>query len=195
MVTSNAGKPIVIVDYDPAWPARFEAERDLMYAACGRDAFTIIEHVGSTAVPGLAAKPIIDMMPGLRSLDDAPPVIEKLQTIGYAYVPEFEAPNGIDEGMPFRRYLRKDIAGVRAFHLHMVEEGSDFWEKHLLFRDYLRAHADDRGAYARLKRELAAQFNASLTPTSNVNIGYTDNKTDFVESCLVKARAWRALAD
>jgi GrpB-like predicted nucleotidyltransferase (UPF0157 family) len=142
-------------------------------------------------VPGLAAKPIIDIMPGLYSLEDAPPVIAKLQTIGYAYVPEFERPNGIDEGMPFRRYLRKDIAGERAFHLHMVEEGSDFWQKHLLFRDYLRAHPRDRDAYAHLKRDLAEQFNANLTPTSNVNIGYTDNKTDFVEGCLAKARIWQ----
>ena len=191
MVTSNAGKPIVIADYDPSWPAQFEAERDLMYARCGRDAFTVIEHVGSTAVPGLAAKPIIDIMPGLRSLNDAPPIIEKLQAIGYVYVPEFEKPNEIDEGMPFRRYLRKDVSGERAFHLHMVEDGSDFWQHDLLFRDYLRAHPDARDAYARLKRDLAAQFNANLTPTSNVNIGYTDNKTDFVEGCVAKARIWQ----
>jgi GrpB-like predicted nucleotidyltransferase (UPF0157 family) len=93
--------------------------------------------------------------------------------------------------MPFRRYLRKDLNGARAFHVHMVEEGSDFWEKHLLFRDYLRAHPADRDAYARLKRDLAAKFNASLTPTSNVNVGYTDHKTGFIEACIEKARAWR----
>jgi GrpB-like predicted nucleotidyltransferase (UPF0157 family) len=191
MVTSNAGKPIVIAEYDPAWPAKFEAERELVYATCGRRAFIAIEHVGSTAVRGLAAKPIIDMMPGLRSLDDAPPIIEKLLTIGYVYVPEFEHGNEFDEGMPFRRYLRKDQGGVRAFHVHMVEEGSDFWHRHLLFRDYLRAHQAERDAYARLKRELAAQFNANLTPTSNVNYGYTDRKSDFVEGCIEKAVVWQ----
>ena len=85
MVTSNAGKPIVIAEYDASWPMRFEAERALMYATCGRDAFTVIEHVGSTAVPELAAKPIIDIMPGLRSLDDAPAAIEFLcKAFGFA---------------------------------------------------------------------------------------------------------------
>jgi GrpB-like predicted nucleotidyltransferase (UPF0157 family) len=191
VASSNAGKPITIADYDAAWPARFEAERDLIYGVCGRDAFTTIEHVGSTAVPGLAAKPIIDMMPGLRSLDDAPPIIAHMQALGYHYVPEFELPTEFDEGMPFRRYLRKDVDGRRAFHLHMVEDGSDFWKKHLLFRDYLRAHNNACDAYASLKRELAAEFNASLTATSNINLGYTDRKTDFVEACLAKARIWQ----
>jgi GrpB-like predicted nucleotidyltransferase (UPF0157 family) len=186
MVTSNMGKAIVIAEYDAGWPARFEAERDLVYATCGREAFTRIEHMGSTAVPGLAAKPIIDMMPGLRSLDDAPPIIERLATIGWEYVPEFEQPTEIDEGMPFRRYLRKDERGRRAFHMHMVEQGSDFWVKHLRFRDYLRAFPQERDAYADLKRGLAARFNARLTPSSNVNIGYTDQKTEFVERCLGK---------
>ena len=191
MGSSTIGNPITIANYDPAWPRRFEAERDLIYSACGRNAFTTIEHMGSTAVPGLAAKPIIDMMPGLRSLDDAPPIITHMQTLGYHYVPEFERPTEFDEGMPFRRYLRKDVEGRRAFHVHMVEDASDFWRKHLLFRNYLRAHAAARDDYARLKRELAAEFNASLTATSNINLGYTDRKTDFIEACLAKARIWQ----
>lgn len=194
MGSSTVGKAIVIADYDPAWQRVFDEERALIYSTCGRGPFTTIEHVGSTAVPGVAAKPIVDMMPGLRSLDDAPPIIEMLQTIGYVYVPEFEQPTEIDEGMPFRRYLRKDRDGVRSFHMHMVEQDSDFWEKHLLFRDYLRAHDDERDAYAALKREIAAKYNASLTATSNVNVGYTDRKTEFVERCVAQARVWRATA-
>ncbi|HLB24647.1 MAG TPA: GrpB family protein [Dehalococcoidia bacterium] len=188
MVVSNRGKSIFIADYDPSWPARFEAERDLIYATGGRDAFTRIEHMGSTAVPGLAAKPIIDMMPGLRSLDDARALIPKLESIGYAYVPEFEQDTALGPGMPFRRYLRKDREGARAFHVHMVEHGSDFWREHLLFRDYLRAFPAEADAYAALKRELAAQFNANLTPTSDTNVGYTDLKTEFVERCKSRAR-------
>jgi GrpB-like predicted nucleotidyltransferase (UPF0157 family) len=194
MVSSRAGKPITIAPYDPEWPHLFENERDLIYTTCGRDAFTTIEHVGSTAVPGLGAKPIIDMMPGLESLATAPPVIAALQSIGFVYVPEFEQSNQFDEGMPFRRYLRKDIAGERAFHMHMVEDGSDFWERHLLFRDYLRAHPEERDAYEHLKRALAEEFNNSLTPASNVNVGYTDRKTEFVETRIVRARVWRASA-
>lgn len=189
MTAWRTGQPIVIVDYDPLWPERFERERALILRACGEAAFVAIEHIGSTAVQGLAAKPIIDMMPGLRTLEDAPPLIARLESIGFEYVPEFERPNQFDEGMPMRRYFRKDEGGVRAFHVHMVEVASDFWRDHLLFRDYLRVHPDTAAAYARLKRELAAGFNANLTPESNGNHGYTDRKTDFVESVKEQARA------
>jgi GrpB-like predicted nucleotidyltransferase (UPF0157 family) len=181
------GAPVVIADYDSAWPAKFEAERDLIVRTCGTGAFVAIEHVGSTSVPGLAAKPIIDMMPGLRSLDDAPPLIPLLESIGYEYVPAFEQDTSSVPGMPFRRYLRKDENGERAFHLHMVEAGSEFWVDHLLFREYLRAHHEAASEYARLKRDLAAAFNATLTPQSDINVGYTDRKTDFIEA--IKARA------
>jgi GrpB-like predicted nucleotidyltransferase (UPF0157 family) len=139
-------------------------------------------------VPGLAAKPIIDIMPGLRSLDDAPPIIEALQTIGYQYVPEFERDGPLGEGMPFRRYLRKDREGVRAFHMHMVEFRSDFWRDHLLFRNVLRVRPPFAVAYADLKRKLAAEFNANLRPDSNVNLGYTNHKTGFVLGVLGLAR-------
>lgn len=189
MGSSNRGRPIVIADYDPAWVAKFEAARDAMYDTCGRDAFVVIEHIGSTSVPGLAAKPIIDMSPGLRSLDDAPPIIDQLEALGYHYVPEFEHDTPSGPGMPFRRYLRRDEHGRRAYHVHMVEYGSDFWERHLLFRDYLRAHPEAADAYANLKRELAAAFNAAMTPTSDINVGYTDRKTDIVEDIIERTRA------
>ena len=188
-MTSRTGKPIVIADYDPAWPLRFEAERELIFQTCGRAPFVAIEHIGSTSVPGLAAKPIIDMMPGLRTLDDAPPLIPLLENIGYEYVPEFERPNAIDEGMPFRRYFRKDVYGERAFHVHMGATDHEFLRRHLLFRDWLRRHPEDAADYAVLKRRIAAEFNAALTPTSNINIGYTDRKTEFVEGILARAEA------
>jgi len=185
----TTGKRIVIADYDPAWPAKFEAERDLIVRTCGAGAFVSIQHVGSTSVPGLAAKPIIDMMPGVRSLDDAPPLVPLLESIGYEYVPEFEHDTPSGPGMPFRRYFRKDANGERAYHLHMVEVGSEFWVDHLLFRDYLRAHPDAADEYAHLKRKIAANFNASMTPSSDINVGYTDRKTDFVERIKSRARA------
>lgn len=191
MGSSSLGKPIVIADYDPAWVDRFEQERDLIYRTCGRDAFVRIEHVGSTSVPGLAAKPIIDLMPGVRSLGDAQPLIRLLKTIGYQYVPEFEqpSPERNDPGMPFRRYFRKDVDGVRAFHMHMVEAGSEFWTNHLRFRNYLRTEPVVAREYADLKRAIAAEFNASLTASSNTNHGYTDRKGAFVEDVLARARA------
>jgi GrpB-like predicted nucleotidyltransferase (UPF0157 family) len=190
MGSSNRGQPIVLADPDPAWVAKFEAAREAMFAACGRDAFVAIEHIGSTSVPGLAAKPIIDMMPGLRSLDEAPPIIARLVALGYQYVPEFERDTPSGPGMPHRRYFRgNDGDGRRAYHVHMVEHGGDFWTAHLLFRDYLRRHPAAAEAYAQLKRELAAGFNATITSTSDINVGYTDRKTEFVEDIVARARA------
>lgn len=191
MSTLRTGKPVVIADYDPAWPVIFVREREAILRACGPAAFVRIEHMGSTAVPGLAAKPIIDIMPGLRSLADAPPLIAPLASIGWEYAPETERPMPElnDPGMPFRRYFRKDVAGARAFHMHMVETASEFWRNHLLFRDYLRAYPAEASAYAALKRDLAAKYNATLTPSSNINAGYTNAKTDFVLACLDRARA------
>jgi GrpB-like predicted nucleotidyltransferase (UPF0157 family) len=188
-MTSRTGKPIVIAGYDPAWPRRFERERELILATCGAAAFVRIEHVGSTAVPGLGAKPIIDIMPGLRSLDDAPPLILLLASIGYEYGPEGERPTALDEGMPHRRYFRKDVDGERAFHMHVVETTSDFWHDHLMFRDFLRVSPEDRQEYERVKRRLAAEYNATLTPQSNAEIGYTDRKTNCIAAIMAKARA------
>jgi GrpB-like predicted nucleotidyltransferase (UPF0157 family) len=193
MATSRAGKPIVIADYDPSWPQTFRDERALVYETAGRELFVRIEHVGSTAVPGLAAKPIIDMMPGVRSLADVTPdVIARLDRIGWEYVPEYERPNGVDEGMPDRRYFRKDRNGVRAFHMHLVEHGSEFWVRHLRFRNYLRYFPEDRDAYADLKRAIAADYNAKMDATwasTELNLHYTEHKSDFVEGVLAKFAA------
>lgn len=166
--------PVVIADYDPAWPARFEAEKARIVGAIG--AWVVaVEHIGSTAVPGLAAKPILDIMVGLPSLDCAAQCIAPLQALGYEYVPEFEAT------IPERRYFRRKWAG-EAYHLHMVAVTSAFWERHLLFRDYLRTHPETARAYERLKRELAARF-------GHDRAAYTDAKTAFITAVEEQARA------
>ncbi len=174
-MTSLSGRPIVIADYDPEWPRRFRRECEAIFRTCGRSAFLRIEHVGSTAVPGLAAKPIVDMMPGVLSLADVPPLVATLASIGYEYVPEYEAE------LPERRYFRKDVGGERAFQLHVVEVGSDFWKRHLLFRDYLRAHDEAAAEYERLKRRLAAEYGADRE-------GYTQAKTEFITGIEALAR-------
>ena len=191
-MTSRTGKPIVIAAYDPSWVRRFEEERAMIYRACGRDAFVRIEHVGSTAVPGLVAKPIIDIMPGVRSLDEFTASIPEIEALGYEYAPETERPDPElnDPGMPFRRYFRKDVDGRRAFHLHTVEVASEFWRDHLMFRNYLRVHPDDARAYADLKRTLADTYNRTmLADNVNINVGYTDFKSDLIEEIKAKARA------
>lgn len=175
--------PIVVAEYDAAWPERFARERERIVEACGADALVAIEHVGSTSVPGLAAKPIVDVMGGLRSLADAAAIVEPLATLGYEYVAEYERPSPRWRAMPERRYFRKDERGARTFQLHVVEIGGDFWVRHLAFRDYLRAHPEMAREYAALKRELAAR-------SADV-FAYTAGKDDFiarVEALAISAR-------
>ena len=115
---------IIIKNYDPKWPAIYESERHEFMEAIGHYVADI-QHIGSTAVPGLAAKPVIDIMVGLRRLLDAQDCILPIEGMEYEYVPEFE-----DE-FPDRRYFRKMTNGVRSHQIHVVEIGSDFWKRHL----------------------------------------------------------------
>ena len=174
-MTPPADRPIVIAEYDPAWPEMFEVEAAIIFAVTG-NIVRRLEHIGSTAVPGLAAKPVIDILAGVDVLDLARAAVPAMQRVEYEYVPEFE------EETPQRLYFRKDVDGARAFHVHMVELTSDWWADHLLFRDWLRAHPDDARAYAALKRDLAAKHGAD-------RVAYTDAKTGFVRECLARARA------
>lgn len=188
------GVPITIAEYDPAWPRMFEQERERICADCGPDVFVAFEHAGSTAVPGLAAKPVIDISACVRSLDDAAPLVPKLEAMGYVYQKWTESPirEFSDEGTPFRRYFTRDVDGVRRYQLHIVEAGHPWARDHLLFRDYLRAHPEAVREYAGLKRRLAAEYNANLTDSSNINVGYTDRKGEFVQECLRRAREEQA---
>jgi GrpB-like predicted nucleotidyltransferase (UPF0157 family) len=124
----------------------------------------------------LGAKPIIDIMVGMRHLSDAQGCIGPLETIGYEYVPEYQV------SIPERRYFRKGPSNVpnKHYHLHMVEYDSDFWRRHLLFRDYLRAHPRTAKEYHRLKKELAAKYRFNRD-------AYTEAKTLFIESIVAKA--------
>ncbi len=185
-MTSHPIRRVVIEEYDAGWPTLFERERALIMATCGEGAFAGFEHVGSTAVPGLAAKPVIDIMPGLRWIDEADALIAPLASIGYVHTPED------NDDIPEWRYFRKFVNGVRTFHMHMVVVGSEFWVRHLLFRDYLRAFPAIADEYAALKRRLAEEYNAAATAESSVNDGYTDYKTEFVTAVERRAREWDA---
>ena len=169
--------PVKIASYDAKWPVIYAREKDLILGVIdGKVAG--IEHVGSTAVPGLGAKPIVDIMVGLEKLSEAKDCVEPLKRIGYEYVPEYE------KEIPERRYFRKGPDGVpnKHFHLHMVERGGDFWKQHLLFRDYLRCHRDVAQRYHRLKRDLARKYASNRE-------AYTEAKTSFIESVVAKALA------
>ena len=168
------GGAIEIAEYDPAWPGAYERERAAILGALG-DLVFAIEHVGSTAVPGLGAKPIIDMMVAVRGVfDDGQRCVAPLQALGYEYMGE--------RGIPGRLFFARPIPRPRTHHLHMVEPESDFWCRHLLFRDYLRGHPEEARAYYELKVRLAARFQADRD-------AYTEAKTEFIRSVEAKARA------
>jgi GrpB-like predicted nucleotidyltransferase (UPF0157 family) len=169
-----AEDPIIVELYDPRWPSHFAAEQARIRALLPPSA--VIEHIGSTAVPGLAAKPVIDIMIGLKTLAEARPCVTALQQMGYEYVQKYESV------MPERRYLKRLENGRRSHQIHMVEFGGAFWIRHVAFRDYLRTHPEEAREYGRLKQELAAKFTQDRD-------GYMDGKDAFV-----KALESRALA-
>lgn len=174
--------PVEILEYDPEWPRIFEKEKVKIIGVL-RDKAVAVEHVGSTAVQGLGAKPIIDITVGIRDLSDAKGCIGPLESIGYEYVPEYEVE------IPERRYFRKGPSNVpnKHYHLHMVEHGGDFWQRHLLFRDYLRVHTDVALDYYRLKKELAAKYRMNRK-------AYTEAKSAFVEAVIAKAKlGWQKM--
>jgi GrpB-like predicted nucleotidyltransferase (UPF0157 family) len=169
-------EPVELVPYDSAWPARYAAEARRIGRAVG-PRFEALAHVGSTAVPGLAAKPILDVQGGVATLADAESCVDALATLGYEYVPALE------EATPERRYFRKTAGGDHTHHLHVVETGSNWWERHLLFRDYLRANPDVAAAYERVKRRAAREHRHDEAAYGAAKAGFVDR---------VEARARRA---
>lgn len=167
---------IVISEYDPRWPAIYEEEVARILAVAG-DAITAVEHVGSTSVPGLGAKPIIDIMAAVAQIDGAMALVEPLSALGYTYMLEYE------KLIPERRFFRRGLESA-SHHLHIVETTTDFWIDHLLFRDYLRAHRETAVEYEKIKRRLAARL-------GDDRAAFTMAKTSFIEPVLARARTWR----
>lgn len=167
---------VTVVDYDPRWPQIFAAQRDAIVAAAG-DLIVAIEHAGSTAVPGLAAKPVIDIFVAVKSVAvDGPLLIEAVKPLGYQ---EFDA------GMSGRLMCTRDENGVRAEHLHIMPlERWDLLNERLL-RDWLCTHPADRDRYGALKKELAAR--------PGMGSEYTWLKTPLVQELVDAARAARGL--
>ncbi|MGW4153710.1 GrpB family protein [Micromonospora chersina] len=155
--------------YDPSWPERYAEEAELLRHTLA-DSLLAVEHVGSTAVPGLAAKPVIDILAAVRDFNGFPALVEHLQEIGYTYTPESEADD------PSRRVFRKgpeNLTRLRTHHLHVTERGSDYWRRLIAFRDHLRTHPEDAASYVSLKHDLAARHAADPGR-------YTRDKRDFL---------------
>jgi GrpB-like predicted nucleotidyltransferase (UPF0157 family) len=168
---------VFLVESDPAWPDKFRAEAALVASIIGRDRIIAIEHIGSTAIPGLPAKPIIDIMVLVHELTDGLRAVPALEAIGYSYW----------RANPNKQHLRlvkglPPAAPQRTHHLHVIADLREL-HRHTLFRDYLRAHPEERAAYLGLKRVLAAQF-------VDDREAYTGGKRDYIDAAVDRARAW-----
>lgn len=168
-----------MVAYDPEWPSVFSLERSRIEAVVWAWV-EVVEHIGSTAVPGLDAKPVVDLMAGVGDIRDADRCIRPLEGIGYSYWVEDPNPHH----RLFVRFADAERAS-RTHNLHVVETGGEYWEERLLYRDYLRSHPQTAQEYTRLKHELAERFRVDRE-------AYTRAKTSFVSAVLEQAKVLRA---
>lgn len=164
---------IRIVEYDPEWVRRFTELGDQLRAALGGIA-TRIDHIGSTSVPGLGAKPVVDIQISVAALEPDNPFRKPLERLGYVY-----RSNNPERT---KRYFREPPGEPRT-HIHVRRAGSFSEQFPLLFRDYLRTHPDDAAEYDKLKRGLAARF-------PHDGIAYTDAKNQFVWDTVRRADEW-----
>jgi GrpB-like predicted nucleotidyltransferase (UPF0157 family) len=167
-------EPIEVVPYDPSWPARFAAWDARLWAALGPTAVRV-DHVGSTSVAGLPAKPVVDIQVSVPALDDEP-----------AYVPAIKALwmelRSRDE---WHRFFRPPPDRPREAHIHVTTTGSAWEREHLLFRDYLRAHPDAREEYARVKADAARTWRGDRA-------AYTETKSEVIADIFDRAERWAA---
>lgn len=165
LIGGREQRKIVIVDYDSAWPGRFDTESDRIRRVLGTAALRI-EHVGSTAVPGLAAKPIIDILVTVEDPDDEGTTVPAMASVGYELRVR-------EPGHRLFRTRERDV------HVHVWGESDPEVARYLGFRDWLRKASEDREAYETLKRELASREWGDMNE-------YADAKTDFIEAILAK---------
>jgi len=166
--------PVVLSPYDPEWPLR-AAEHAERLRVLGAVLMTV-HHIGSTAVPGLAAKPILDLMPVVGSLEELDAKRTLVEALGFAWHGEF--------GMPGRRYCTlSSTGGTRLVQLHFFQNDSSEISRHVAFRDYLRAHPDVTAAYEREKRRAR-----DLHPDNSH--AYTDEKSGWIREVNAKALQW-----
>jgi GrpB-like predicted nucleotidyltransferase (UPF0157 family) len=159
-----------LVPYDSTWPLEFAAEADRIERACAGLELRL-EHIGSTSIPGIAAKPVIDILGGRPGNVAGSAYVAAFKQLGYEHKGAY--------GIPGRNYFRKGIP--RTHHVHLVSWSSDLWRDHLLFRDYLRAHPEIAREYETIKRELAGMYLQDKEK-------YTDAKGPFVRSIVRRAR-------
>ena len=170
-------RQVTVVPYDPQWPAAFERAASEVKAALGENLLAI-HHIGSTSIPSIHAKPIIDMLAVATDLRRVDEYAQRMREIGYEAMGEF--------GIAGRRYFRRDnAAGVRTEHVHTFAAQSPHVRRHLAFRDYLRAHAGLAQEYSQLKQRLAAAHPFDID-------AYMDGKEAFIRQTEAKALKWES---
>jgi putative glutamine amidotransferase len=170
--SQGRSRDYAVVDHDPSWSQRFDEEAARILAALPADLVTRLDHVGSTSVPGLAAKPIVDMQLSLNALTPRRTYVEPLRRLGYDHT--------LDPWSDEHEYFSRDVGGARMFQIHVCIAGGSWERRHLAFRDWLREHPVEAASYAELKRELAEKHRRDL-------ISYVDAKTSFIRA--IEARA------
>lgn len=169
-------RKVEVVPHDPKWHQAFEEESKRVAIALG-ETVVATHHIGSTAIPTIYAKPIIDMLVEVRDISEVDRQNSAMQALGYESMGEF--------GIPGRRFFRKgNEAGIRTHHVHTFEVDSAQVKRHLAFRDYMRVHAEDAQQYSELKQELAKKNPDSIE-------GYMDGKDEFIKEMDKKAAKWR----
>lgn len=164
---------VILAPYDSEWESLFEQEKELLLNTFG-DRIRAVEHIGSTAIPAIPAKPIIDMSVAVESLGDIDDFIEKLPELGYEYIPERRFAD--------RQFFPKGPSECRTHHLNLVEMTSETaWKNPLSFRDYLRSHEEEREVYRKLKEELASKY-------ADNRDEYTERKGIFIRAILEKTK-------
>ena len=171
---------VVVSPYSAEWPASFVTLREELLSVF-RPTKVQVEHIGSTSVPGLVAKPVIDMLLGARDLTDIELKIPAIEKLGYSYVAKYE------RELPMRRYFVKSGSNSLRVHLHAVVHGSAIWKEQIGFRDALRFDPALASQYADLKLRLAAEFKHDKS-------AYTDAKAPFIQTVLSRLHS-RADAD
>lgn len=165
---------VKVSPYSPNWVKEFEAEKKRLIDMFG-SRIIAVEHIGSTSIPGMPSKPIIDILVAVKSLDDAQAFIMPLQEMGYEYMP--------NRWFKDRYFFPKGPDSKRTHHLNLVEMSSETaWTNHLLFRDYLISHPKEKEKYIKLKQELASKY-------ANDREKYTEAKSDFVRNIIDQAKS------
>jgi GrpB-like predicted nucleotidyltransferase (UPF0157 family) len=170
--SDRPGDPIEVVEYDPRWPEQYERWRAMIVAALG-DVALRVEHVGSTAVPGLPAKPVVDVQVSVVDIERETDYVAKLENAGLQ----------LRTRDALRRFFRPFPDRPRTVHVHVCPADSKWESDHVLFRDYLRTHADAREGYASAKRRAAERW-------WDDRIAYTDAKTGVVLDIMERAHEW-----